>query len=160
MKKKKLGMLLLFLQFSVLNLWATSEKALIVELQNGSKTEFLLSGKPELTFANRVLQIAVKGSISSFEIGNVKQFYFDDASTGIESIASNGLRIVSKDDNLIIIEGIDGDDKISLYSLNGEMMSIQPEISGNRAEVPLVSLPQGIYLIKISNKQPFKIYRK
>ncbi|MBR0047302.1 MAG: T9SS type A sorting domain-containing protein [Bacteroidaceae bacterium] len=160
MKKKKLGMLLLFLQFSVLNLWATSEKALIVELQNGSKTEFLLSGKPELTFANRVLQIAVKGSISSFEIGNVKQFYFDDASTGIESIASNGLRIVSKDDNLIIIEGIDGDDKISLYSLNGEMMSIQPEISGNRAEVPLVSLPQGIYLIKISNKQTFKIYRK
>ena len=160
MKKKKLGMLLLFLQFSVLNLWATSEKALIVELQNGSKTEFLLSGKPELTFANWGLQIAVKGSISSFEIGNVKQFYFDDASTGIESIASNGLRIVSKDDNLIIIEGIDGDDKISLYSLNGEMMSIQPEISGNRAEVPLVSLPQGIYLIKISNKQTFKIYRK
>ncbi len=160
MKKKELGMLLLFLQFSVLNLWATSEKALIVELQNGSKTEFLLSGKPELTFTNQVLQIAVKGSISSFEIGNVKQFYFDDASTGIESISSNGLRIVSKDDNLIIIEGIDGDDKINLYSLNGEMMSSPSEISGNRAEVPLVSLPQGIYLIKISNKQTFKIYRK
>lgn len=160
MKKKKLGILFLFLQIYVANLWAIGDKTLIVELQEGNKTEFVLSRSPILTFANKVLQIEISGSSNNFEINNVKQFYFDDASTGISPISSSNMKIISQDNNHIVIEGINETDKVHIYSVDGKMMNNRVKVNRNRAEISLTSLPKGIYLINVSNKQTFKIHRK
>lgn len=161
MKKKIIGMTLLFLQLSVVSLWADNDRTLVVEMHNGSSISFVLSKKPVLTFANRMLQIEVEGSLASMEIDNVSQFYFKDAATGNISVQTDGdLRIASQDNNRIVIEGINPTDKVNLYSADGRMMNPQVEYNGTRAEVSLSALPQGIYVIQISNNQPIKINKK
>ena len=160
MKKKEFGMPFLFLQIYVANLWAIGDKALIVELQEGNKAEFVLSKSPILTFANKVLQIEINGSSNNFELNDVKQFYFDDASTGISPISSTDVRIICQDNNRIVIEGINETDKVQLYSVDGKMMNNRVEVNRSRAEISLTSLPKGIYLINVPNKQTFKIRRK
>ena len=160
MKKKKLWVLFLLMQLSTVGLWADSGKSLVVELQNDRRATFVLSENPALTFADKVLQIELGGKSDKFEIDNVKQFYFDDVSTGVSPVSARELRIVSRDDNHVVLEGIGESDVVVLYSADGKVVDSQIEISGNRAEIPLASLTRGIYLIKVSNKQTFKIYRK
>ena len=160
MKKKKLWVLFLLMQLSTVGLWADSGKSLVVELQNDRRATFVLSENPTLTFADKVLQIEVGSKSNKFEIDNVKQFYFVDVSTGVIPVSSDELRVVSRDDNHVVLEGIGESDVVVLYSADGKVVDSQIEISGNRAEIPLASLTRGIYLNKVSNKQTFKIYRK
>lgn len=160
MKQKFFLILFLWMQLFTVSLWAASEKSLVVELQNNRRTTFVLSANPTLTFVNNVLQIEVGGKSNDFEIDNVKHFYFDDVSTDIASVSSEKLRIISKDNNHVVIEGIEENDAVMLYSADGKIVDSQIEILGKKAEVSLTSLARGIYIIKVSNKQTFKIYRK
>ena len=144
----------------MLSIQAAEEKALIVEQQNGSTTVFLLSEKPEMTFADHVLQIGVNGKTTSFEIEKVQQFYFKNISSGVSPLAANGLRIYSPSDDKIVIEGIDEKDAVSLYTIEGVAYANCVSTQNRTAEVSLASLPKGTYLINISNKKTFKIVRK
>ncbi len=61
MKKIKIGLSLLLLLLSSITANAINGKALIVELDNGTKTTFVLSDHPTLTFQNRILKVEVDG---------------------------------------------------------------------------------------------------
>lgn len=160
MKMKRFSLACLLLGFSMLSIRAVEEKALIVEQQNGSTTVFLLSEKPEMTFADHVLQIGMNGKTTSFEIEKVQQFYFDNASSGVSPLAANGLRIYSPSNDRIVIEGIDEKEAVSLYSLEGMAFANHVSTRNGVAEISLASLPKGTYLIEVSNKKTFKIVRK
>ena len=135
-------------------------KALIVESSNGSKTAFVLSKNPELTFVDKFLRIDMNGKNTDFEISDVRQFYFDEVATDIAELKATEVNVVYLSNDKIVIEGIEPNIPVQLYALNGAQIGGKISVSGNHVEISLFALPKGIYFIKISNQQPFKIYRK
>lgn len=160
MKKKKMKLVLLLCWVSIAHIWAAEDKALIVELASGGQTTFVLSAKPTMTFANQALRISVSGTSTSFEIDDVKRFYFDDASTGISVPKASELKITQQSDDVWLIDGLDESDRIRLYAVDGKQHADRITTNGHQATVSLTALPKGIYLINVSNKQTFKIHRK
>lgn len=145
---------------SIAEMWAAESKSLIVELQNGSQTTFVLSEKPEMTFANHVLTIVMNNKSSDFEISDVKQFYFGEISSDIQQLKVNELKIVYQSDDKVVIEGASESDRIVIYSIKGVMQKAAVSFDGEKAEVSLSSLPKGTYIVNVQNKQSFKIIKK
>lgn len=160
---KKLTLVFLLLSCATIGINASEEKILIVEMQSGDKTTFLLTEKPEMSFSNHVLFIGINGKDTSFEISQVKQFYFEDASSqaGISLPQQDGeLHVIYQTNDKLVIDGIGQNDKIRIYSIDGKTFTTDVVTSNGRAEISLSTLNKGTYLINVSNKQVFKIYRK
>ena len=77
MIKKKTMVLLCFLWCLQTGIHADTGKSLVIQKNNGSKTTFLLSESPELTFSNRSLKVTVNGKNTTFQIDDVAQYYFE-----------------------------------------------------------------------------------
>lgn len=156
---QKLCMAVMFSVCSFLGAKAEG-KALFIEGTDGSKTAFVLSEKPEVTFVGKVLRVSVNGKNTDFEISGVKQFRFNDAATDIEMLKADDTKIFYQLGDKVIIEGIRANVPVQLYSVSGTLLKGRVSFSDDHAEVSFTSLPKGIYLIKISNQQTIKIYRK
>ena len=101
------------------------------------------------------------GSNTDFEIADVSQLYFAEDVQSIEtSTKENSIRITYRSNDKVIVEGLSDSDHVRLYSSEGVKYAERVSVSAGRAEVSLQSLPKGIYLINIKNKQTFKIQRK
>lgn len=81
MIKKKTMVLLCFMYCMLVGIQAETGKNLVIQKTNGTKTTFLLSESPELTFANRSLKVTVGERNTTFQIDDVAQYYFETAST-------------------------------------------------------------------------------
>ena len=160
MKKKMICLLFFSMALSMTQMFASENKALIVELQNGSQTTFVLSEKPVLTFANHVLKIVTNQGSSDYEISNVKQFYFGDQSSDVQQLKANNVNIVYQSKDKVIIEGVSENDQIHIYSVKGIMQKGIVLRNGTVVEVSLSALPAGIYFVSVQNKQTIKLFKK
>lgn len=160
MKKKMICLLFFSMALSMTQMFASENKALIVELQNGSQTTFVLSEKPVLTFANHVLKIVINQKSSDFEISNVKHFYFSDQSSDIQQLKANNVNFVYQSNDKVVIEGVSENDQILIYSAKGIMQKGTVWRNGSDVEVSLSALPVGIYFVSVQNKQTIKIFKK
>lgn len=159
MKKMTLILVCLLLLCTTQNMHAEGVMTLILSTNDGNNATFVLSEKPEITFANHTLTISVKNDNNIFEISNVKQIHFD-VIDAIQSPMTNTISYSYLSDDLILIEGVDTHDRILLYTLGGIPIPNRVNITDGRAEVSLTSLQKGTYLLKIGNKQTIKIYKK
>lgn len=161
MKMKKLTLLFLFLCISAIGARAAGGKALIVETTDGEKTAFVLAQSPVMTFSQNTLGIIIEDETTSFSFDAVKQYYFADAATGIDVVKGDvDLKITYQGEDLLVVEGMDEKDRIDVYGANGTRSNVSVSRVGSRAEISLSSLPRGVYIVKIGNKQNFKIHRK
>jgi hypothetical protein len=160
MKKKMICLLFFSMALSMTPMFASENKALIVELQSGSQTTFFLSEKPVLTFANHVLKIVINQESCDYEISNVKYFYFSDQSSDVQQLKANNVNIVYQSKDKVVIEGVSENDQIQIYSAKGIMQKGIVGRNGNNVEVSLSALPTGVYLISVQNKQTIKIFKK
>ncbi len=139
---------------------ASDVKCLIVALQNGTEIAFGLPEEPEITFSNHTLVISANmKSPAHIEINNVNWITFD-IRNDIPTLTKETLKMSYLSDNIICIEGIDENDHLGLYSSNGMRLTNNVSIYDDKAEIDISSLPSGIYIINILNKQSFKIYKK
>lgn len=158
---KKIAMSFLFLCISAIGAKAMGGKALIVETANGEKTAFVLAQSPIMTFSGKVLKIRVGIEFTSFSFDVVKQYYFADATTGLDIVKGDmDLKITYQGENQLVIEGLDEKEHIAIYDMNGIRSNVSISQAGSRAEISLSALPKGVYIAKIGNKQNFKIHRK
>lgn len=158
-KKRLLAELLLLC--SVIGVQASDDKTLIVEMLNGQKTAFMLTEKPELTFANHVLNISMNGDLTDFEISSVKQMYFiEELGVGISNSVHSDLKIIRSTNNSVVIEGCTQEMPVQIFSIDGIQHSECVKSVNGRMEITLISLPKGIYIINIANQQTFKIIKK
>ena len=141
--------------------WSADLKCLVVRLQNGSEQIYELYKKPELTFNNHTLRIYFEGRNTDLEISSVSWFTFE-IKNDIEEISVNkdNLKIVYLSEDKIMIEGVGENAHVGLFSINGMNYSNCVSIEDGNALVSLASLPKGAYIIKASNNQSFKIYKK
>lgn len=160
MKKMTFILACLLLIGTTTNATAKGLTTLVISTKDGKDDAvFILSERPEITFANHKLTISVMNDDKVFEINDVEQIYFD-VIDDIRSPKTNTISYNYLSDELILIEGIAPNDHIRLYTLGGIQIPNRVNLFDNRAEVSLSSLQKGTYLLKVGNKQTIKIYKK
>ena len=146
--------------FTFYSAWATADKMLIVETSNDGVFSFILSENPTITFNNRTMLISSVSKSESFEIEDVKQYYFTDVPASIDlPQKSNELRICRYDNGKIIILGLQTMPLVKIHSLDGKERRGNVSLSDDHAVIDLSPLSKGVYIISINNKD-FKIYKR
>lgn len=143
------------------NVQSTTKNYLVVETTNGDMYSFGFSDEPIITFEKQSMKIKSKGDSHSFEISDVKEYTFSETekTTGIENVQANELRINNDANGQVIIEGIQPNSKVRLFSIDGKEHMSNISTSDDRVHINLDSLPKGIYIVSVNSKS-FKIYKK
>lgn len=153
-------LLLFIVLLTAYNVQSATKNYLVVEKTSGDKYSFDLSDEPIITFNNQIMQITSKSDSHSFEISDVKEYSFSDTNvTGINEVQPNELRIINDANGKIVIEGIQPNSKVRLFSIDGKEQMANISTSDDRVYINLDSLSKGIYIVSVNNKS-FKIYKK
>lgn len=137
---------------------ANAERAyMTVELNSGSKYNFLLADKPVLTYKN--MELVVNGeAATSYAIDDVKKYYFTDSDMTESELTGGNLPAFSVTDSKVDIINATPSLKVSLLAANGIVLET---VTANEGGNATLTLPQakGIYVLVVGN-QSFKIVRK
>lgn len=137
---------------------ANAERAyMTVELNSGSKYNFLLADKPVLTYKN--MELVVNGeAATSYAIDDVKKYYFTDSDMTESELTDGNLPAFSVTDSKVDIINATPSLKVSLLAANGIVLET---VTANEGGNATLTLPQakGIYVLVVGN-QSFKIVRK
>lgn len=146
---KKLLLLLLF--FPAL-MSAQKEKALVVNVSDGTAVYFLLEEKPLITFVDDAVKIVSATNEATIKRSLVKDFRFvDELPTGIEDLEDagenldNGRYELSR--NSIYIEGLSPGCIVRLFSLKGETIITETADEEGSVTISFDTLPSGIYVV-------------
>lgn len=129
-----------------------------VELQTGEKFSFLLKDNPVITY--KTGELVVNGSAgTSYAISGVKNYHFTGSDeTSVENIGADMLRIISPDDNTVVVENAPACAAITLVSAGGATIVTMVADYGGTATILLPS-DKGVYVLTVG-KQSFKLIRK
>jgi hypothetical protein len=96
-----------------------------------------------------------------FEISKISKWYFEQVTSGIQTIKKEQPSIKVVDNDNIIVDSSSSLSKIRLYSIDGKEQSLKVSYSDDKKPViNLSGLPKGIYVISINKQQSIKLYRK
>lgn len=133
---------------------------LLVVLKNGNIHSFLLSEKPEITFAGSDFVISTATTTLRYDRTEIEDFHFADSSVGIEDVKENEMRIIRQNNNIQIL-GLQSDYKpIRVYNINGILCDRNIELTGDFVNINLSNLAPNTYIIKLGNKKSIKIIKK
>ena len=120
--------------------WAQkTASGIVVCLNDGNKTEVMFSDLPEFTYADGyvTMQSNNPSTALSWPIADLKKLTFEQVSTGIRGVETDGLDILSDD--------------LKVYDMNGRLI---------RQNVKSLSeLPKGVYIVK-DGSVTIKVVRK
>lgn len=133
-----------------------------VEKTDESKTGFIFSEEPIITFHDDELVITTSSSVACFPIDDIRRLSFGDVSlTGIDEITTGELEtpIIHINEERVMIGGLRPGTAILAYSTGGNIVArTQADKEGNVA-INLSSQPKGVYIISTSFST-FKIEKK
>lgn len=154
---------LVFLSILLLPLMSMAEvdNILIVETNDGVTISFALAEKPEISFEGKVMSVLTEKDSQYFEISKISKWYFEQVTSGIQTIKKEQPSIKVVDNDNIIVDSSSSLSKIRLYSIDGKEQSLKVSYSDDKKPViNLSGLPKGIYVISINKQQSIKLYRK
>lgn len=138
----------------------TNRSVLFVVLKNGNTHSFLLSEKPEITFAESAFVISTATTTLRYDRTEIEDFHFIDSSVGIEDVKENEMRIIRQNNNIQIL-GLQSDYKpIRVYNINGILCEPSIELTDSFANISLSNLAPNTYIIKLGNNKSIKIIKK
>ena len=115
---------------------------MVLSFKSGDKVTFVLSDKPVLTFAGDKLIVESSTGTIEYLRSDIDDFHFDEIETSVESIEYAG------------------DDNVTIYDMNGRVVAKLGNESFDSAKTYLNAFKQGMYIIKIGNKQTIKYLKK
>ena len=128
----------------------------------GSKTTYVkLTEKPIISFSAKNIEIS--GVNISLLYENVTSISFvDEETTNIDEISTKNKeipQIAFLSNSTLLVSGLIQGGKVTLYSIDGKVLSKQPANEEGKASISLENLPNGAYVVK-TNKKSFKILKK
>ena len=154
MKIKTILFAALLLPLSVL----AENKALVIELNSGQTSSFLLLEKPVMTMADTELNITTASIQASFLMADVKRFYFSEETNDIKTLRQEGFTFSQIDGDNLEITGLSSKDHITIFDMAGHQLG-SASISEGKANVCISGYKQGIYFIK-TGSQTIKFLKK
>lgn len=166
---KRLIYFLLLCSMSM-TIWAQDmTNVLIVELRDGNAAKFSLLNKPKISIEDMQIVVQFMNADGEYNdksftcsIEQFRKYYFiEEVATGIEDVKENDSKIgiTYNDNQSVTISGLNGTDKLHLYSIDGRKIAdIRP--NDTQANISITELPAGIYVVNINSKQSFKIVKR
>lgn len=135
---------------------------LLAHLQMRDRTvrQIVLDGNSEIQLQHFMLK--VRASVSTeydilFLIEDVANLSFSQVPTGIDHVPASVLSY-RWDNETLYIEGIQGDEAVSVYNVAGVLLYRQPVKNGT-CNLSLSAMPKGMLLVKV-NHETLKILKK
>jgi hypothetical protein len=122
---------------------------IVIKQKSGNETVFELSTNPIITFLGEDMVITNDFTSISFPLEDIDSYTADNGTT--TPIASTKEKPMFENGR-ILFNGISKGTPISVYSLDGRLISKQMT-DADKAEVPLISLPKGTYIISVENNK-------
>ena len=114
---------------------------MIINLKNGEQITFVLSDKPEVTFAGDRLVVNSTSNTIDCSRSDIVDFHFEEIKTDIASISYNG------------------QDEIKIYNMSGQEVATHKGTL-SEAKIMLDSYRPGLYILKVGNKVTIKYLKK
>lgn len=152
--KHLLTVLLLLVVFKA---HAYEYNTLVVEMHDGSTTNFLLTHKPRITFTGEVIKIVSEQYSVEFTRTNIRKYYFaEETPTAITETLKESKAAIEGD--ILVVTGVAEDETISIYTTNGILVK-QAAGKDGCCSISLNSLSSGTYIVTFNNTT-FKFLKK
>lgn len=163
--------ILVFLLCCGVGLHAQEPEILFVTTIGGEVDKILLSHKPQISHTKTIYDswtVTITETVTEnytmeygYPIEIIKDYTFSDGTDGIEQPLKGNLRYTfSHHDGKVFIDGLNDSEQIKIYTIDGKEYKVPISLKNGHVEIPFSSTPKGVYLVKITNKQTFKIYIK
>lgn len=134
---------------------------LVLELTDGTATEYLLSDRPQISFGITTISFYSPDLFSAtYERDEVADFRFETSATAVDPVAASKLRIAYQGNGRLVVDGIGENEQISVYTADGKSAGYGLSRNGRQTVVSLAALPTGYYIINLQHHNSFKIFKK
>lgn len=133
-------------------------QSLVFDFRDGTQKEFLLADKPCLTFGEGKVNVEAGTTVASYDIASVAGYHFSDVLTAIDNTRKEQLRLRFTDNSSITVDGTAAK-SASLYDTGGKQVAVQ-RVTDGRVTFSVAGLTGGVYIVKLSDGQSFKLLKK
>ena len=138
--------LLLFLSLLSGFMYAQEELALCLSMRDGSSVSFFLNEKPQISFVADSVKVVSTATLAKVKRSEVLDIKFKmEATNSIEEISEKGTFEI--DGDFIRVANLKPSCIVKVFSVEGRVVMSQTADEDGSAVIPLVSLPQGVYLL-------------
>lgn len=131
---------------------------LIVSLNDGTQASFALSDDPIVGVADNTLTVETSAQRISVSFSDLKCYSFSECTSSVDAIASDKSSH-SIEGDYIYFSGLKQGDKVSAYSISGQLMQSTVADTQGNATIEMLQFPTGVYVITYSSTS-FKIIKK
>jgi hypothetical protein len=160
---RKFMMLLGVLAVSSVSAWAqTTASCVVVEEADGTKTEYLLTTEPRITYVGNDVTLTSSEVTVKLDVADVKKVYLSERSinaTGIQDVKASESVIVDLTDGKLDLNGLKNGSPVAIYSVDGRQLYAGTASAAGTLSLPLGTLPGGMIIVKTTT-QTFKIIKK
>lgn len=151
-KLKTLGLLLVLM----IGTTTFAQKALVVELRDGSSTTLSLSETPRITFSGERMSIFSSAASMDFLRSDIKNYHFVDTPSSIDETIAPSQAVIES--NTLKVSGVAPNTAITLYAVNGVVVKHAVATAGH-CTITLNDLTAGLYIVTYNNTT-FKFLKK
>ena len=158
MKKKVVNLLALVALLLPLSAMADTVECLVLTESNGTVSKFALAEAPVVTYSGSDLVVSCSGQTMTVGLEGLKLSFGEMETTRIETVKDG----VKDADRLQFsfgeasFEGLTPGALVSVNSIDGKMVTKVKADQDGRASVSLMSLPNGVYVLRTPSKS-FKV---
>lgn len=155
---KKRMFLIVAVLMALLPLCSSAQNCLSIHQKDGEKFSYLFRDKPVITYTESELVLTTTKVQVSFPIRKVTKFTFEDVDAAVKPIEKAEATYNLSEEGVIITGAVPGS-PVSVYSLDGKIITtFQIDTDGNLC-FSIDEFPQGIYIVK-SESVSFKLLKK
>lgn len=125
---------------------------LYLHLRNGTKTSFLLSEKPELTFDENKLRVVSASATVEYLLEDVAEYNFSEQVLNtVNDVEDDEVRLIYSRENGLTVLGCQNAD-IHIYDTSGRSLPFSSTTAGGATHIKPGNMPAGIYIVLINGK--------
>ena len=154
MKKKVVNLLALVALLLPSSVMADPVKCLVLTESNGAVSKIALADAPVLTYSGSDMIVSCGGQTLTVGLDGLKLTYGEMELTRIDDIAERPADAARQQLSFgeAGFEGLQPGALVSVYSIDGKMLSTVKADQDGRASVSLNSLPKGVYILRTPSR--------
>lgn len=156
---KKYRTLLLFLFMTIISFSVIAQKNITIQYRDNQEITYSINNNSKLNFLDNDLIISQpSGNIYYFDIDNIRKVYFSNSNSLSNTPPQNNINLYPNPSNSIInLSNIKSNTLISIYNIKGVL--VRSEIIYQDQSINISNLNNGIYIVKVGNKE-FKLVKE
>lgn len=129
----------------------TTSKAVVLEMKDGSNVAFLYEELPLMKFTGSDIVIKTISHESSYPQNAVQRYRFSEINAGVNDVVKGSDGQVTLAENDILVRGLEPDTKVTLFAIDGKVLSSGKADNSGKCAINLSSFPAGVFLLNYSN---------